>query len=145
MVKFLRITFLILFFAAAVSTAVYTAKNSKRISQDQAAIENNQEKLGQILSELHKTNLKYRGFMESLKSIPDSTRLLEAGPINNNRMEYVKSLRTLERDEAEIKRILKKQRKAVAETKAYVKKRLFIFGGGTLVFLLGFFICARIK
>ena len=145
MLNIIRALFLILFIAAIIAAAVTSVKDVKQIREVQTLIDQKTEKLDEIRAARGKTSLESRGYSESIRTLPDSTRKAEAGRISIKQRGFVKTIRTMTRDENGMSRMLKKHEKEMAQIKTHLKLRLLKFGGSALAFLLGFIVCTRIK
>lgn len=143
--KIARVVALALFVATAVLAAVTTALDMNSAKPIKAAIDEHQSDSDQILSELQATNLKYRGYQESMANIPDSTRMAQSGLLMKQSKEFSKQIRRLEYDHWEATRLLRKYQRSKEAVDARIKRRLLVLGGVGLFFLAGFVVTSLRK
>lgn len=94
------------------------------------------EERARLRDELHKTGLDWRGFTQSLSSMPDSMRLARAGELDRMNKEYQKKVRLLEGQERELSHTIDKQQEASGDHAAKARRWLGTVGLGGGVFLV---------
>lgn len=94
------------------------------------------EERARLRDELHETGLDWRGFTQSLSSMPDSLRLARAGEIDRMNKEYQKKVRLLEGRERELSHTIDMQEEARGEHAAKSRWWLGTAGLGGCVFLV---------
>jgi hypothetical protein len=95
------------------------------------------------IAEIGEVNLKYRGFNESLASIPDSLRASQSGIMIKKGEAYRKQIFVLEREKRELERAARKNAKKLDAATTRVKQRLTVLGSAAIVLLLSTLVISR--
>ena len=136
--KIVRMIALVLFVATAVLTAVMSFMDRNSAKQIQASIDLRQKNVDQYQEQIQSTNLRYRGYQESMANIPDSTRKAQSGVLMKQMGEFQKQIRKLEYDQREASRLLRKEQRSKDAVDEQMRRRLLILGGVTFLLLVGF-------
>jgi hypothetical protein len=119
-------------------------RDNSQARKHDARIEELKQERTEVRETLGKVNLEYRGYRQSISSIPDSTRLEISGKISETYREYGKRISVLEMRERELSRLILRQRtmknEVMADTGRFVGA---LGGGGVLMMLVGFVLTRR--
>jgi hypothetical protein len=141
--KALRSILLVLFAASAVAGGVFAVKESlelRRLGASALVKERRVQELGEQITEV---NFKYRGLMDSMSNVPDSLKTDLTGSYMKKTREYRKRLFLMERNKRETERLLRKDRRALAEVRARLLRWLLVFGGAAVVCLAASLLAGR--
>ena len=104
--------------AAAVTTAIRWNGATAGIDGMLAERRSLESEMDTTRAELHKTSLRYQGFMKGAGAIPDSLRKIEAGNSMKQSTAYRKAILLLEEDERRIDRAITGIDKRLASARA---------------------------
>jgi hypothetical protein len=141
--RLLRWIFLVFFVLGLVYAGVELSRVMPRASELTSAREARVAELESLKEKLGETNIKYRGFLESTSTIPDSLRAAEAGRSMKIQKEFHKKIYKMEMEERELKRLIRKDERALAELYGGMRSRLLVSGGLTVLFLVGAIMAGR--
>jgi hypothetical protein len=142
--KIVRVVFLVLFLVAVIPAVVITINDLLKIQEIQASIDQKTAENKQLQAKLLEANLKYRGYSESMKAMPDSLVLAEIEIWNAYQKKYTNETGFLARQEMENSRLLRNDERVRAELYDHLKRRLLLFGVPVLIFLAGLIIYTRL-
>ena len=96
--------------AALVPAAVTAYQDVSVAKKHDAKIEELLAKRDTVRTELTEVSLKLRGYQQSIPAMPDSIKKAKSGIISRTFREFNKNVRRLERDEAELTRLVGRER-----------------------------------
>lgn len=128
---------LILFVISVVGAAVVAATNLLEARDLRAANADLKQQLRDTNQELQRVNMKYRGFMESLKEVPDSLRFGRMTIVKSKDGEYRQKIHDLEKQERDHQRFIRKNDREIAAVVANLKRRLSVLGGAAVLLGIG--------
>ena len=116
--KLLGRLFIVLGILALIPGGLTIARDTRQAGQHDAKIAQLDADRDSIMKELHDLNIEYRGYQQSVPTIPDSIKKAQSGIISNTYKEYNKRIRVLEMDQQEMKRLMGREETRKAEVMA---------------------------
>lgn len=98
----------------------------------------------ELRDELRSTNLEYRGYQNSIPTMPDSTKKEQSGKIMATYRDYNKKIRVLEMKEKEFTRLILRQQSMKDERNSAMVARMTMVGAvGLVLVVLGVVLVRR--
>jgi hypothetical protein len=110
MMKLFGRLLVVLGIAALIPAAATAYQHFSAAKKHDAKIEELLAKRDTVRTELTEVSLRLRGYQQSIPSMPDSLKKAQSGIISQTFREFNKNVRRLERDEAELTRLVGRER-----------------------------------
>lgn len=130
--------------AAVLPAGFVVVRDMSKAREHDTNIANMTEERTELRENLHKLGLEYRGYQQSIPSIPDSIRKATSGQILAEGREYSKRIRVMEQQNRELTRLIKREGRMKQErlegTRRFAGR---LGGGGVALMVLGFVLIRR--
>lgn len=135
--KILGVILIVAGLCAAVPAGMIGKKQMDNVRAHEAVIDSLEQLRSEMIEERVDVNLRSRAATESIfDSNPDSLRKAELGRITGHLKDLNRQLRVLNRDEKELRRLVRREKSRMEEETAEAKRTLFPIGGGAALLML---------
>jgi hypothetical protein len=134
--RVLGIVLMVLGLGAAVPATLTWIDNRSDAAETARTLQELEQRHDATLEQLQDTNLRYRGYQNSVPQIPDSIRAAESAIISGRLRDYSKAITALEIKDREQTRLINRTRTKRAEREDAAKASMIPFAAGTVVLLL---------